>query len=123
LRELDIIVVGTPKAGEFDALRRTGRAFGVTVGVIGEMPVQPWHDIGPVFALETWRGAKAHDLRDTFFPDKVTVIMGTTNQGLSADWQNYIEGSIYIDSRGLLTAPAAGAILMYEWSRQGDERR
>jgi hypothetical protein len=119
VRHLEVIMVGEPKGGEYDALRRAGRALGVPVGRIMD-PEWPFRPTGPLYALETWRGIKAHDLRDVYFPDRVSVIMGTTNQGLDPRWRDVIEGSVYIDTRGglLLPAPTAGAILMYEWSRQ-----
>lgn len=111
-------MVGEPKGNEYEALRRAGQALGVSVS---RMPVADYHfrTIGPLIALETWRGLRTNDLRDVHFPDtEVTIIMGTTNAGLDPQWREVIFGSIYIGTNGLLSAPVAGAILMYEWTRQ-----
>lgn len=119
MRELHLVMVGEPKGNEYEALRRAGRALGALVSRMPEDEYR-FRSLGPVYALETWRGARTYDLRDVHFPDEVTIIMGTTNRGLDLRWRDVIVGSVYIDTRNglLLPAATAGAILMYEWSRQ-----
>lgn len=118
MKHLEIVMVGQPKPGEFEALRKTGRGLGVPVTFVAP---GVWGNT-PIYALETWRGPKATDLRDFVFPDRMVLITGTTNRGLEDKWKSVIAGSIYIDQSNwgetFLSVPAAGAIVMWEFHKQ-----
>lgn len=127
MKHLEIVMIGEPKGNEFLDLRKTGRGLGVRVG--NPESFQPHaarflQDAAgtPVYALETWQGPKAHDLSTFQFPERMVLITGTTNRGLDDEWREVVDGSIYIPSRDLLSVPAAGAMVMWEWFKQGGVR-
>lgn len=124
MKHLEIIMVGQPKPGEFEALRKAGRGLGVVVSnaTVSDPPAPGVWAQTPLYALETWRGAKATDLRDFVFPDRMVLVTGTTNRGLEDEWREVINGSIYIDQSNwgetYLSVPTAGAIVMWEFHKQ-----
>lgn len=125
MKHLSIIMVGHPKPGEFEALRKAGRGLGVPVtnDLLEPHAARYLRDTGtPIYALETWRGPKATNLRDFVFPDRMVLITGTTNRGLEDEWKDAVEGSIYIDQSNwgetYLSVPTAGAIVMWEFHKQ-----
>jgi TrmH family RNA methyltransferase len=92
------------------------KALRATAGSIWRVPMGTWDDIGGTRVALVAHGGQPLASLDLY--GRITFLLGAERAGLPADVERDVDARIPIAGAESLNVASAGAVALYEWSRQ-----